>query len=397
MDWNPARPAAPPDLWRLDPEVTFLNHGSFGACPKAVLAYQQTLREQLEQQPVRFMSRELEPLLDQARAELASFVGADAQDFVFVGNATSGVNTVLRSLTFNSGDEILLTHHGYNACNNAARYVAERSGAKVVEARVPFPLECSEQVLEAVLAKVSPRTRLALVDHITSPTALVFPVAELVRQLREREVETLVDGAHAPGMLPLDLNALGAAYYTGNFHKWLCAPKTAALLHVRKDMQAEIRPLTISHGANSPRSDRSRFQIEFGWQGTWDPSACIAAAEALRYMGGLLPGGWPEIMQRNRALAWAARSMLGERFQVALPCPDEMIGSMATIPLPPLEEHRRPLHDCLVDDFGVELPVIPWADGRLPCLRISAQLYNALPDYERLADAVDELRASPFD
>ena len=212
--------------------------------------FQHNIRERLERQPVRFLVRELEPLWDAARAALAQFVGGDAVDVVFVANATSGVNTVLRSLRFKAGDELLVTNHEYNACRNALNFVAEQSGARVVVAEVPFPLQCEDDFILPVMEKVTSRTRLALLDHVTSQTGLVFPIGRLVRELSARGVDTLVDGSHAPGMVPLNLREIGAAYYTGNCHKWTCAPKGAAFLHVRRDRQRDIRPLVISHGAN---------------------------------------------------------------------------------------------------------------------------------------------------
>jgi isopenicillin-N epimerase len=208
-------------VWRLDPGITFLNHGSFGACPEPVLRVQAELRAEMEREPVRFLSRErLESRLDAARAALGAFVGADPEDLVFVPNATTGVNTVVRSLRFADGDELLTTNHLYNACRNALEFVAGESGARVVVAAVPFPLAGDDPVMQAVLGAVTPRTRLAVLDHVTSPTALVLPLADLVRELAARGVDTLVDGAHAPGMVPLDLRAVGAAYYVGNGHKW---------------------------------------------------------------------------------------------------------------------------------------------------------------------------------
>jgi len=230
----------------LDPEVLFLNHGSFGACPRTILEKQSELRLRLEREPVLFLSRELEKLLDGARAELGAFAGADPDDLALVKNASTGVSTVVRSLDLQPGDELLTTSHAYNACHNALR-AQERRGVKVVSADVPFPIRSPSQVVEAVLAQATPRTKLALVDHVTSPTGLVFPVAEIVRALDARGIDSLVDGAHVPGMLPLDLRALSPAYYTGNCHKWLCTPKGCAFLFVRRDRQERIVPLTISH------------------------------------------------------------------------------------------------------------------------------------------------------
>jgi isopenicillin-N epimerase len=387
-------------LWPLDPDVTFLNHGSYGACPRAVLDAQTRWRERLEAEPVRFLGRDLEGLLDEARVALAAFVGAEPDDLAFVPNATTGVNTVLRWLDLDRGDEILATDHAYNACRNAVDAVAARAGARVVVAPVPFPLAAPEQVTDAVLGRVGARTRVALVDHVTSPTGIVLPIEELVSRLTERGVDALVDGAHAPGMVPLDLRGLGAAYYSGNCHKWLCAPKGSGFLHVRRDRQAGVRPLVISHGANSRRTDRSRFRLEFDWTGTSDPTAYLTVPDAIRYMGSLLPGGWPALMAHNRCTALRARDRLGEALGVPPPAPDSMIGSLAALPVPPdfgLAPHdseRDPLQTVLFDRFGLELPVFTWPALAVRILRVSAQLYNTPADYERLAEALDTLRAT---
>ncbi len=384
--------------WTLDPEITFLNHGSFGACPRPVLALQAELRARLERQPVQFMARELEGRLDEARAALATFVRALPADLAFVPNATSGVNAVLRSLVFAPGDELLTTNHAYGACRNALHFVAERSGATVVTAQVPFPLDGPDAVVEAVLARVTPRTRLALLDHVTSPTGLVWPIAELVQALAERGVETLVDGAHAVAMLPLDVSAIGAAYYAGNCHKWLCAPKTAGFLHVRRDLQPLIRPLAISHGARLQRADRSRFLLEFDWTGTVDPTAALAVPEAIRFLGALLPGGWPALRAHNRDLALAGRRLVCEALEVAAPAPESMIGSLAAVPirdgspLPPTSAlYCDPLQDALREEAGIEVPIVPWPAPPRRLIRISAALYNSVADYERLAVALPAL------
>lgn len=372
--------------WSLDPTITFLNHGSFGACPKIVLAHQNALRQQLEAEPVRFFALELEGLLDAARAELAAFVGAKSEDLAFVPNATTGINTVLRSLPLKPGDELLTTDHEYNASRNALNHIAELTGATVVVADVPFPLEAPAQVVEAVLNRVSARTRLFLIDHITSQTALVMPIASLIRHLAERGIDTLVDGAHAPGMVPLNLRDLGVAYYTGNCHKWLCAPKGAAFLYVREERRSQVRPLVISHGANTVGSDRSFFHLEFDWMGTADPTPYLCVPTAIQFLGSLLPGGWDELMQHNRAIAIAIRERLCTTLSALPPCPTDMLGSMAVVPLPPGE--AAPLQNWLFKECQIEVPIMPWHGQFNRLLRISAQIYNTPADYDHLIDAL---------
>jgi isopenicillin-N epimerase len=267
----------------------------------------------------------------------------------------------------------------------------------VVVARVPFPLADEAGVLDVVLGAVTPRTRLALLDHVTSPTGLVLPLTRLVAALEARGVDTLVDGAHAPGMLALDLQALGAHYYAGNCHKWLCAPKGAAFLWVRRDRQAAIRPLIVSHGANSPRTDRSRFRLEFDWTGTHDPTAYLAVPQAIQTLGEAVPGGWPALMARNRALALEARTLLCAALGVAPPSPEAMIGALAAVPLPdgprPVPPARDPLQVALFERFAIEVPVIAWPTSPRRLLRVSCQLYNTRGQYTRLAEAVSALLA----
>ena len=383
--------------WTLDPEVEFLNHGSFGACPRHVLELQQELRARMERQPVLFLSRELEPLLDEARSALARFVGADSDDLAFVPNATAGVNTVVRSLRLLPGDEVLTTDHAYNACRNALR-VLEPAGVRVVTAAVPWPGVTPAQVTDAVLGAVTPRTRLALIDHVTSPTGLVFPIETLVRALAERGVDTLVDGAHAPGMLPLDLRRIGAAYYTGNCHKWLCTPKGSGFLHVRRDRQEGVLPLAVSHGFNSTRTDRSRFRLLFDWGGTDDPTPFLCIPEAIRFLGTLLPGGWPALMQRNRELALAGRDVLCEALAVPPPAPAEMIGSLAAVPLPdsggpppPAGSMNDPLQAIVYERHRIEVPIFVFPRHPRRLVRIAAQVYNSRPQVERLARALKEV------
>jgi isopenicillin-N epimerase len=313
-------------------------------------------------------------------------------------NATTGVNAVVRSLDFTPQDELLTTTHAYNACSNTLAHVASRARSRIVVADVPFPIASAEHVVENILAAVTPRTRLALIDHVTSPTGLIFPIARIVSELASRGVDTLVDAAHAPGMLPLDLRSLAPAYYTANCHKWLCAPKGAAFLYVRRDKQTGIHPTTISHGANSERTDRCRFQLEFDWTGTDDPTAYLTVPEAIRFMGSLLPGGWPELMEQNHRLALAARATLCDALDIPPPSPDEMVGSLATVPLPDGDPELTksplgidPLEDALLEQHGIQVPVITWPAAPRRLLRVSAQAYNTPSQYARLAEALTEL------
>lgn len=383
--------------WQLAPGTVFLNHGSFGACPRPILKLQAELRAAMEAEPVQFLWRQYEERLEPARQELARFLGADAQDLVFVTNATSGVNAVLRSVRLQPGDELLTTNLDYNACHNVLVETARAAGATVVAAEVPFPLKSAEEITGAILDAVTPRTRLALLDHVTSNSAVIFPIETIIRELTDRGVETLIDGAHAPGMLPLNLRALRPTYYTANLHKWVCAPKGAAFLYVQRTRQADVQPAVISHGNNRPRPGFTPFQDRFDWAGTFDPSAWFCVGEAIRFMGSLLPGGWPEIHQRNHKLAVTARRMLCEQWQVEPPCPEDLLGSLAAIPLPERFQSVPPAGKIdaeqlrLYDEFGIEVPFNRFGQPERRWLRISAQLYNSLADYEYLAAALDRL------
>jgi len=404
--------------WALDPSIAFLNHGSFGACPPAVLDAQRRLRDRMEARPVQFLARDLPGLLADARRDLGAYLGADAEDLAFVANATGAVNAVVRSLRFALGDELLTDDHEYNATINVLRHVAERDGARVVVARIPFPGATDDAVVDALLGAVTDRTRLALVSHVTSPTALVFPIERIIAGLAERGVETIVDGAHAPGMLPLDLDRLGAAWYTGNLHKWVCAPKGAAFLHARRDRQPGIRPNTISHGANAPiyaagPPGRTRYRAEFDWQGTLDPTPWLAVPAALRFVGGLLVGGWPEVMERNHGLTLRARAEMAAVLGLddGVPAPASMLGSMVALPLPengplaaagggssPLD--TDPLQRRLIDEHRVEVPIVSWpvpaAGVTTPArrlIRVSSALHNGPDDVDRLVTALRAISA----
>jgi isopenicillin-N epimerase len=405
--------------WAIEPGLTFLNHGSFGATPRVVLEQQRELRDRMESDPIRFLDTELPGRLAVARERVAAFLHADPQDLVFQPNATSGINAVLRSLapTLRPGDQLLTTNHEYNATLNALTFVAAQAGAKVVVANVPLPVASADDVVDAVMSRVMERTRLAMFSWVTSATALVFPVQRLTEALAARGVEVLVDAAHAPGMVPVDIAALersGMTYFAANGHKWLCSPKGASVLWVRRYRQPVIHPLVISHGTNAPLSvsGRSRFQLEFEWPGTPDPTPFLCLPDAIEFVGGLVLRGWPEVMAANRTLALVGRSILEPALLLPTAyrlAPDEMIGAMATIPLPDgLEPSSTldaidddpdvtlagdPLHDELLTQDRIQVPVFAWPAR--PSLgparryvRISAQLYNEPADYQRLADAL---------
>ncbi len=369
--------------WGLDPAVEFLNHGSFGACPTAVLKAQALLRDEMEREPMAFFTRTLLGLLNGAREAVAEFVGAEAEDLVFVPNASAGVNAVLRSLRFEPGDEILATNVAY--CRKAVDFVADRIGARVVVADLPFPVGSEDEIAEAVLDKLTARTRIVLLDHVTSTTSVILPIARLVGEIQSRGIDVLVDGAHAPGMIPLSLSKIGAAYYTGNAHKWLCAPKGAAFLHVRRDRHADLHPTVISHGYGRG------LHPEFNWTGTGDPTASLCIPEAIRYLGGLVPGGWQDIMARNRALALEARRHLLRTLGIELPCPDSMIGSMASIPLPAFDDGARSQIGPDLWTWFRERGVSAWFSPEPPyILRISAHLYNDIGQFKKLANLLSE-------
>jgi isopenicillin-N epimerase len=366
------------DEWLLDPDVAFLNHGSFGATPRMVLAEQERWRARMERHPTHFMSEELPPALRAAAARLAAFVGSEANDLVFVENATAGCNTVLRSIRLAPGDEILVTDHGYPAVRKAAEHAAARAGARVIEAQVPFPLDDPAQITAAVAAKLGPRTRLAIFDHVTSPTAVIFPVRELTALCRAAGALVLIDGAHGPGMLDLDVPSIGADWYTGNCHKWLMAPKGSGFLWTSPQQQAAIHPLVISHGFGQG------FTAEFDWIGTRDPTSWLSVPAAIDFHKRL---GGPALRESNAARAREQATALALIWNTGRGTPDALTGSMAAVRLPlsgaASPERAQKLRRKLFDDQRIEVLVAAFA-GAL-WARISAHAYNRPADYARLA------------
>ena len=385
--------------WTFDPSRVFLNHGSFGACPNFVIKEQRMWQNLMEKEPVQFFEELMPELLLNSRIALAEFLSCDANDLAFVSNATSGVNTILRSLHFEQGDEILVPNHAYQACRNTIDFVASRWGARVVEVAIPFPIDGPQTVIELMKSARSERTKLVMIDTVTSPTGLRMPFEELTAFFEGEGVEVLLDAAHGIGMIPLNLGKLGASYVTSNCHKWLCAPKGSAFLYVRSDKQSKIQPLTISHGHTFPLGDTTRFRHEFDWTGTQDISGWCAIPAVIEGMAKLIDGGWGAIMQHNHDLAIRGRDILCERLGIEQPCPNEMIACISTIKLPgeiPAKEKMHepdPLHHVLSEKYNIQVPVWSWPSPEGRYLRISAQLYNSIEQYELLADAlVNELK-----
>ncbi len=366
--------------WALDWDFLTVNHGSFGATPSRVLTAQEKWRRQMEAQPSRFMRLVLPDALRRAADALGRFLGVPGEEIAFLDNATTGCNAVLRSLELRQDDEVLVLAHVYGAVRNTVRYVTERAGARLVEAAIPFPRPREDDIAAAIEAALTPRTRLAVLDHITSASALVLPVARLVAVCHARGVPVLIDGAHAPGQVTLDLKEIDADWYVGNCHKWLCAPKGAAFIWARPSRQAGIHPVTISHGLGQG------FLAEFDWTGTRDPSAYLAVPDAIALheeMGGAA------LRQRNHALAVAATRMIAQRLNTEPGADPAMMGAMGLVRLP-LEgeisvERARALRMKLLE-AGTDCPLHDLAGSIW--LRLSAYAYNEMADYEKLAELV---------
>jgi isopenicillin-N epimerase len=366
--------------WPLDWTWLTVNHGSFGASPRVVLAAQQDWRRQLESQPTRFIHETLPAGLATVAARLGAFIGADGKDIALLDNATSGCNTVLRSLRLSQDDEVLVLSHGYGAVRNAVRFVTERAGARMTEATLPFPRPAPDAIVAAITTALTPRTRIAVIDHITSASALVLPLRAIIVACHAAGVPVLVDGAHGPGQVTLDLRALGADWYIGNCHKWLCAPKGSAFLWAAPEHQAELHPLTISHGLGQG------FRAEFDWTGTRDSTACLAIPTALDFHQRL---GGTSLMSRNVALATEAAAMLADRLGTEVGTTAALAGAMGVVRLPTAApattEWALRLRQKLLD-ARTDAPVQA-LDGAI-WLRISAHAYNEMADYEALADIV---------
>lgn len=373
------------DLFLLRRDVVFLNHGSFGACPRPVFDAYHRWQVAFEAEPIDFMKRARERLAE-ARRALAAFLGASPDDLVFVTNATTGANIVARSLRLGPGDEVLTTDHEYGGVDRAWRFVCERTGATLVRAAIPLPVGSHEAIVEAIWSRVTPRTRVLAFSHVAAPTAIVLPVEALVRRARAAGIVTVIDGAHAPGQVPLDLEALGADFYAGNCHKWMCAPKGAGFLYARREVQGLLQPLVVSWGWRPEKPGPSRFIDEHEWQGTRDIAAYLAVPAAIAFFAA---HGWEAVRASCHRLVTAARAALNAATGQPALCPEgpAWYGQMASVFLPGCDaeatSHR------LREEFGVEVPIWQWGDRQL--LRVSVQGYNSPGDVDALVEAVQRV------
>ena len=390
-------PGALSGHWDLNEEIVFLNHGSFGACPSAVIKHREMLLRMAERDPMEFLLGLHQPLKRQLTATLESFTGAQPGSIVMVENATTGINTILRNLPVEPGDSVLVTDQEYFSSANALEILAEDMGLSLIKVEIPWPVK-PDTVLEAFEKAAESGARYALVDHAVSSSGVVLPLKEIIELLGEKGIETIVDGAHGPGQLPLDLSELGCLAYTGNCHKWLASPRSAALLYVRPDFQTDFRPLVISHLPGELDTGLSDFQLFFAWNGTPDPTPELSVPFAMNFMQELLPGGWDQIMEQNRTLVLKARKHICTALGTDPPCPESMVGSMASITIPGVipEKGRSlhwidPLQRSLRDRYGIVVPVTRIRNGNVRLLRISAQLYNSEEQYEYLADSLMEI------
>ncbi len=373
-------------LFMLRPGVVYLNHGSFGACPRPVFERYQAWQRELESEPVEFLGRRCASLMRGAREGLAAFVGADPDDLVFVPNATTGLNAVARSLRLEPGDEVLATDHEYGALDRTWEFVCGRRGARYVRRPLPLPLASAGDVVEAVWAGVTHRTRVLFLSHVTSTTAIVLPVGEMIRRARERGILTVIDGAHAPGQVALALAELGADFYAGNCHKWMNAPKGSAFLHARREVQGLLEPLVVSWGWHSDRPGPSRFVDEHEWQGTRDIAAYLTVPAAIEFMR---EHDWPEVQRACHDLVAAARDRINAVTGRAAIVPDDpgWFGQMATVALSPCDHDA--LQRRLFQEFGIEVPTFSWNGGSY--LRVSVQAYNDGSDIDALSSALARL------
>jgi isopenicillin-N epimerase len=376
------------DQFLLDPDIHFLNHGSFGACPKPVFETLVAWQRQVEAHPVELLDRRMAQEMKSSRSALADFLNCPVEDVVYFPNPTTAINMVARSLTLKPGDEILTSDHEYGAMDRTWNFIAEKTGARYLAQPIPLPVTDHETFIETFWQGVTPRTRVIFLSHITSQTALIFPIAEICRKAREAGILTIIDGAHAPGQIPVDLLKISPDVYTGACHKWMCAPKGAAFLYARKEVQAWLDPLVVSWGYQAEHPSDSQFVDHHEWQGTRDISAFLSVPAAIRFQR---EHEWDQVQADCHQMVLEARTRLHHLTGLPKICPDglEWLGQMAAIPLPELDIQRLKMR--LYHQFKVEVPVYRW-QGRA-FLRVSVQGYTTQQDLDALEAGLMELLA----
>ena len=375
------------DFFLLDPEVIFLNHGSYGACPKPVFEVYQNWQRALERQPVEFLGRRITALLADARTRLAAYLGVESDEVVYFSNPTTAINMVARSLDLHPDDEVLASDHEYGALDRTWRFICRQTGAKYIQRPIPLPITGQTDVVKTFWQGVSEHTRVMFISHITSPTALVFPVEEICQRARTAGILTIVDGAHAPGQIPLDLAAIGADLYAGACHKWLCAPKGTGFLFARRSVQSRLAPLVVSWGYESEKPSPSQFIDYHEWQGTRDLSAFLSVPAAIKFQA---QHDWPGVRRRCHALASQTRARINTLTGLPAICPDspEWYGQMFAALLP-VGVDTDDLKARLYDEYRIEVPLHRW--NNQPLIRVSIQAYNDQTDTDALLIALSEL------
>ena len=376
-----------PDLknqFFLDPEIIFLNHGSFGACAKPVYENLLVWQKKLEEEPVKFFEDIIFDALKKSREALAAYINCSADDLVYFSNPTTAVNAVARSLRLEPGDEVLSTNHIYGALDRSWKYICADKNARFVKAKIPFPIQSKQEFRDCLLSSVTDRTKVIFLSHITSMTAMIFPVEEIIEYAKERNILTIIDGAHVPGHIPLDINKLDADIYTGACHKWMCTPKGVSYLYVKKEFQENVHPLVVSWGWESENPGPSKFLDWHEWQGTRDMSAFLTIPVAIKFLN---KHNWLKLGRRCRKQVVRTRNEFLDMLSIPPPCPDSWLGQMASIPLP--IDDADLFKNIILKKYKIQVPVFKWEDITL--LRFSIQFYNTKSDLDRLLAAVKEM------
>ncbi|HPS28750.1 MAG TPA: aminotransferase class V-fold PLP-dependent enzyme [bacterium] len=383
-------------LFLIEPGFTALNHGSFGSCPAEIINYQFELVKKMESLTTRFFTRIVKDLNAESMYSLSRFVNASSADMIFIRNATTAANAVINSMTFKPGDEIVTTNLIYGSCRNALDYAAQTKGAVIKKANIPFPVKSENEIAESILGLITKKTKLIFIDHVTSETALILPVQKICDEANRLGIDVFIDGAHAPGMLPLDISAINPTYYTGNCHKWICAPKGTAFLFVRPEKQESVIPPIISNYFCQGETSNARFHSSFDWSGTMDYTNYACVGKTIDYLENKVSGGWNGIMKRNHELVITGRNIITKELHLDQYLPDELIGSMATIKLNSTADIDPKtgidlIQMELLDKYNIETVITTLYPTKQRILRISAALYNNETDYEKLAEALKKI------